>query len=176
MLPPGVVSFARGQRGLTLLEAVVSVAILGIVVLAINQAWVQFTTGYARTTEQAYRQERAVAVLRELVDGVGEEPGLRAACEVRTASGGDGIAYAVRRAGGERRVVEYYLAGSELYRSAREWYDGWPEWTGGSVVLTGVSAFSINSESGGLYRIRLSLQGEPGIALVTGVRARNAPR
>ncbi|MDI6895178.1 MAG: prepilin-type N-terminal cleavage/methylation domain-containing protein [Bacillota bacterium] len=166
----------HGHKGLTLVEVVVTVAVLGIAVLAIDQAWVLFAAGYGRTTEQAYRQERAVAVLRELVDGAGDEPGLRAACEVRTASGGDGIAYAVRRAGGERRVVEYYLVGSEVYRSARDWYDGWPEWTGGSVALTGVSAFSINSESGGLYRITLSLQGEPGIALVTGVQARNAPR
>ncbi|MEW5933280.1 MAG: prepilin-type N-terminal cleavage/methylation domain-containing protein, partial [Bacillota bacterium] len=142
------------ENGLTLIEAVVTMAILGIVVAAVNQVWVQFATGYERTTDQAYRQERAVAVLRELVDGVGQEPGLRAALEVRTAPDGNGIAYVAARAGGERIVVEYYLAGSELYRSARAWYEGWPQWSGGSVVLTQVATFSISWESG-LYRITL---------------------
>jgi prepilin-type N-terminal cleavage/methylation domain-containing protein len=159
-------------KGFTLIEVVVTVAILGIVVVAINQVWVQFATGYERTTEQAYRQEQAVAVLRELVDGVGEEPGLRAALEVRTASGGKGIAYVAARAGGERIVVEYYLAGSQLYRSVRTWYEGWPQWSEGSVVLSGVGTFSISWESG-LYRITVALEGDQGVLLVTGVRPRN---
>ncbi|MDI6823825.1 MAG: prepilin-type N-terminal cleavage/methylation domain-containing protein [Bacillota bacterium] len=161
------------ENGLTLIEAVVTVAILGIVVAAVNQVWVQFATGYERTTDQAYRQERAVAVLRELVDGVGQDPGLRAALEVRTTPGDSGIAYVAARAGGERIVVEYYLVGSQLYRSARAWYEGWPQWSGGSVVLTRVATFSISWESG-LYRITLALEGDQGAALVTGVRPRNA--
>lgn len=161
------------EDGLTLIEVVVTVAILGLVVAAVNQVWVQFATGYERTADQVYRHERAVAVLRELVDGAGQEPGLRAALEVRTAPGGNGIAYVAARAGGERIVVEYYLVGSQLYRSARAWYEGWPRWTGGSVVLTRVAAFSISWESG-LYRITLALEGDRGAVLVTGVRPRNA--
>jgi len=163
------------EKGLTLIEVVVTAAILGIVVAAVSQVWVQFATGYGRTTDQAHRQERAVAVLRELVDGAGQEPGLRAALEVRTAPNGNGIAYVATGAGGERVVVEYYLVGSQLYRCARAWRHGewWPQWSGGSVVLTGVAAFSISWESG-LYRIRLALEGDRGAELVTGVRPRNA--
>lgn len=162
----------RRAAGLTLVEVVVAVAVLGVVAAGLHQVALQFTTGYHRVTGQAYARERAAAVLRVLLDGSGEEPGLRAAREVRVAPGGEGIAYLAGEEGRTPIVVEYFRVGSRLYRSVHPDEGGWPRWAGGTAVLEGVRALSVSWE-GGTWRIVLCLEGEPSEVLVTGVRPRN---
>lgn len=82
----------RGSRGFTLLEIAVSLAILGIGMVACIQAF----GGGLRLQDRAARQDRAVELAREAMDRLIEEPTTRSGSEDR---GGYRVAWTTRKAG-----------------------------------------------------------------------------
>ncbi|MFZ5767181.1 MAG: hypothetical protein ACOY3F_00580 [Bacillota bacterium] len=150
-----IMRYGHPEAGMTIVEAIVAAALLGIAVFAIAQTQVFLHRGYEHGIEKSYRSSRAAAAMREIIDGSGDVPGLRAAAEVRIRSGGTGIAYLVTTRDGSSRVREYYVSGTDLLRATREPEQGWPQWSDGQVVVGGVSAFSASSE-GSLWVVSIT--------------------
>jgi prepilin-type N-terminal cleavage/methylation domain-containing protein len=87
-------SARRGRRGFTLLEIAVSLAILGVGMVACIQAF----GGGLRLQVRASRQDRAVELAREAMDRLIEEPMTRSGSEER---GDYRVAWTTRVAGQE---------------------------------------------------------------------------
>jgi len=82
----------RGTRGFTLIEIAVSLAILGIGMVACIQAF----GGGLRLQDRAARQDRAVELARETMDRLIESPKSKGGSEDR---GGYRVAWTTRKAG-----------------------------------------------------------------------------
>jgi prepilin-type N-terminal cleavage/methylation domain-containing protein len=90
----------RGTRGFTLLEIAVSLAILGIGMVACIQA---FGAGL-RLQDRAARQDRAVELARETMDRLIQAPASRPGSEER---GDYRVSWTTRKAGEEDGIQEY---------------------------------------------------------------------
>lgn len=172
----------RDERGLTLLETLVTVAIIGLILLPVMTIWTQGNRTEATASRQFTQQEKAFKVLREIVDGVDRGsatvPGLRRATEIELDVVPGGLAFKV-----ENTIVTYYSTGESLYRKSCEGCDLIPiERSGGTEVLTDVQDFTLDQEDR-LITVRLEVRSpslgtgssDTGVRLTTKVIARNLP-
>jgi prepilin-type N-terminal cleavage/methylation domain-containing protein len=89
----------RGTRGFTLLEIAVSLAILGVGMVACIQAF----GGGLRLQNRAVRQDRAVELARETMDRLIADPKSRAGSEERE---GYRVSWTTRKAGEEDGIEQ----------------------------------------------------------------------
>lgn len=175
----------RNEKGLTLIELLVSIALTGLIMAPILTIAMQGMRTEAAARYRYSAQEGAHKRFREIIEGVNRKsvdmPGLRGAAELATSA--DGVAYRV----GERVVTYYYLAGGALYRKSCRTGPDCPvavDPAGGEGVLTNVTEFAVTPDPGGRSIIAVDLgitipardKGNPAnIHLTTKVNARNLP-
>lgn len=169
---------AADRRGVTLLEVLLAVAVMGLLLGPALYLFTQGTRTEADTRRQFAHQERAYRVLTEIADGRDEIPGLRAAAAV---SVNGGLSF---RAGASSAT--YYLDGGRLYRKACTTPPCDPEDpvvpAGGTPVLEDMTAFQA-TRTGRLVTITLEVHtpaggvgsSPTGVRLTTKVLLRNLP-
>lgn len=171
------------ERGFTLIEMLVTVAIIGLILAPVLTILTQGTRTEATTSKQFSQQEQAYKVFRQIVDGVSKRtalvPGL---LQARALNTGGGLAFQV-----ENTIVTYYSADGSLYRKTCD--TGTPgcavspiDPTGGTAILPNVQQFAA-TQAGQLVTLQLEVHSparttggsDTGIRLVTEVVVRNLP-
>ncbi len=165
-------------RGVTLLEVLVAVAVMGLILGPTLYVMTQGTRTEASTRRQFSQQEQAYRVLREIVDGRDEVPGLR---QARAVSINGGLSFLAGSSS-----ATYYLADGKLYRKVCPVPPCAVEDpvtpSGGTEVLADVQAFQV-TRSGRLLTITLEVRtpatgtggSATGVRLTTKVLGRNLP-
>lgn len=178
-----LIALLRNERGLTLVEMMLTMAIVALILLPVFTFMRQGTTTEATAGRQFNQQEKAFRILRELADGVDRGsttmPGLRGATEVNVTGG------LVYKAG--TSIVTYYSAGESLYRKSCD--SGSPgcvltpiDPASGAEILTDVQDFSLDQD-GRLVTVELEVRSPArttgssgtGLRLTTKVVVRNLP-
>lgn len=172
----------RDRRGVTLLEVLVALAVMGLLLTPVLLILTQGTRTDATARRQFGRQEKAYRVLQEVVDGWrdgGEPvPGLRQARDVLATAPGPAGRLSYRLPSED--AVSYCADGAAkaLYRYRAPVC---PPTNSGTPILTGVTDFGA-SQSDNIVSLVLEVGGtEPGtvgdarVRLVTKVTPRNRP-
>ncbi|MHB1419736.1 MAG: prepilin-type N-terminal cleavage/methylation domain-containing protein [Bacillota bacterium] len=176
----------KDQKGMTLVELVVAMAILGLIFVSMMNVFdISVQLGY-KLSAQSLTQLNAQDTLNQMIDGFTYNhesiSGIRSALDINNDRAHSAVGYLTNS-----KNVSYYLneSDSSLYRVVTD-----PDLsgvavantTGGSVVLRYVKTFSISPDGhlpdGGLLDITLETEkgsgvSKNGIKLITSVFSRN---